>query len=291
MDTKLTKKYTIIFLLILNIVLLVINILTKDIYVINKQQKDIILSYIQEQNIELETNMLTKYYPMPKLNMKKAIYNENMLKNMFFNVKKEIDRQEDFENVVLSQDKKSLTINKFFVYFQDLNVPKDFSYDENFALKVAKKYKKIIQKKYGKLYFDKVQKINDSIQVSYLQKDGKYSLFNNVLKVNIYKDGTMDLVFNFYKKIDDASNKIDICSPDEALYTFTNEIKKLIPDKKITITSMDLGYYFKDYNDDISFSFNPYYRFCIDNDSIFYINAYTNTFEYESSMITKEKIF
>ena len=185
MDTKLTKKYTIIFLLILNIVLFFINILARDNYSISKQQKDNILSYTNKENIELKFKIANKYYPMRSINMKKISYNETKLREVFFDTKKYIDRQESFESIILSQDEKILTINNFFVYFSDLEGKNEFIFKEDNALKIAKKYKKDIEKIYGRLYFDNIKFYPEYIEIDYFQKVKGYKVFNNILNIKV----------------------------------------------------------------------------------------------------------
>ena len=45
-------------------------------------------------------------------------------------------------------------------------------------------------------------------------------------------------------------------------------------------------------SENITFSFLPYYRFYIKgNETPFYVNAYTNSFEYETVVINTQEIF
>ncbi len=165
-------------------------------------------------------------------------------------------------------------------------------YNKKNAINIAQKYKKYLEDIYSKMYLEKVEENEGYFLISYTQKINKYRVFNNILNVKVYKEGEVDIYFNGHKNIEKISSKINIYSSDEALYTFVKEIKKLIPDKEIFIMDIDLGYYLKNDSENVSFNFLPYYRFYVKGiETPFYVNAYTNTFEYENAGISTKEIF
>ena len=179
-----------------------------------------------------------------------------------------------------------------FIYFRDLEEKNNFKYSRETSLKIAEQYKKILEKIYGKMYLDRVVEEQNYFNISYIQKVDNYKIFNNIVTIKVYKDGKIELYSNNYQKPDVVSTKLNIYSVDEALYTFSKGIKNLIPDKEIYIRNIDLGYYLKMDSDNINFLFLPYYRFYIKgNETPFYVNAYTNIFEYETNIINTEEIF
>ena len=292
MDTKLAKNYTIIFLIILNLLLFLISFLLQEKYKITKEQEKTIISYLQQENVKVYSNLPKKYYPMAKFNMKKIKNDDFVLQKIFFEDNINLTRTEKFEDIIFKQGDKTLKINNLFVYFEDLEKKNNFIYDKKNAISIAEKYKKSLEDIYSKMYLDKLEEEEDYFFISYTQKINKYRVFNNILNVKVYKQGQVDIYFNGYKKIEKISEKINICSSDEALYTFVKEIKKLIPDKEIFITDIDLGYYLKSDNENISFNFLPYYRFYVKGiETPFYVNAYTNNFEYENTVINTKEIF
>lgn len=292
MDTKLAKNYTIIFLLVLNIVLFTISFFLEEKYKITKEQEQNIISYLEQENVKIYTKIPKKYSPMPKITMKKTKYDNLLLQNIFFDDSKNITRTERFEDTIFKQDNKTLTVNNLFIYFSDLDKKEGFSYSKENCIKFAERYKKGIEDIYGKMILDRSKDENEYYFISYIQKIDGYKIFNNTLNIKVYKDGQLELYFNNYSKKNVVSKKLNICSPDEAIYTFVKEIKNLIPNKEIYIRQIDLGYYLKINDENINLSFEPYYRFYIkDNETPFYVNSYTNTFEYENIIFNTEEIF
>ena len=292
MDTKLAKNYTIIFLIILNLVLFTLSFLLEEKYKITKERENTIVSYLEQENVKIYADLPKKYYPMPKISKKKKKNDDLVLQKIFFNNNENLIRTEKFEDTIFKQGEKTLKINNLFIYFQDLEKKDNFEYNKENCKKIAEEYKSLIQEVYGKMYLDRIIEQKDYFLVSYIQKVDNYKIFNNILNIKIYNNGEVDIYFNNYQKPDTISEKINICSSDEATYTFVKEIKNLIPDKEIYIRQVDLGYYLKDTEENISFSFTPYYRFYIKGEETpFYINAYTNTFEYEPVIVDTEEIF
>ena len=292
MDTKLAKNYTIIFLLVLNILLFAISFFLEEKYKITKEQEDTIISYLEKENVKIYTKIPKKYLPMPKITMKKTKHDNLLLQNIFFDTTKTITRTERFEDTIFKQDNKTLKINNLFVHFSDLDKKQGFLYDKENCIKVAEVYKESLEDVYGKMYLDRVIDEKEYYFISYIQKTDGYKIFNNVLNIKVYKEGEVELYFNNYSKKDVSTKKLNICSPDEAIYTFVKEIKNLIPNQEIYIRQIDLGYYLKINDENINLSFEPYYRFYIkDNKEPFYVNAYTNTFEYENIVFNTEEIF
>ena len=292
MDTKLAKNYTIIFLVILNLILFIIGFLLEEKYKITKEQQNTIISYLEKENIKIYTDIPKNYEPMPQISMKKTKNDDLSLQKIFFDNSSNLIRTEKFENTIFKEGNKTLTINNLFIYFRDLEEKNNFKYSRETSLKIAEQYKKILEKIYGKMYLDRVVEEQNYFNISYIQKVDNYKIFNNIVTIKVYKDGKIELYSNNYQKPDVVSTKLNIYSVDEALYTFSKGIKDLIPDKEIYIRNIDLGYYLKMDSDNINFLFLPYYRFYIKgNETPFYVNAYTNIFEYETNIINTEEIF
>lgn len=286
MDWKLTKNYTIIFLIILNIFLFCINTLSDNKYKITKSQENDIKKYSEKNNIKVCVDIPNKFYPMSQINMRKLRYDELTLQSIFFGDIQNIIRTEKFENTIFKRDKKTLILNNMYIYYEDLDSISNFDYSKYNCHNVAETIKKSLEREYGKMQLDIIVEENEYFIISYIQKMNRYKVFNNTLYIKIYKDGTKEVYFNNYQKIEIISNKIDICSADEAIYTFSKEIKNLITDKDIYIRQIDIGYYSKDNIQNMFYKFTPYYRFYIKGSlSPFYVNAYTNIFEYEVNNI------
>lgn len=286
MDWKLTKNYTIIFLIVLNILLLIINFFKEDKYKLSQTQKSSINFFLDQNDIKLYDDIPKKFYPMSSISMKKVNYNEIILQKIFFENLDSIVRTTEFENTIFkNKNNQTLLINDSYVLYEgDIDKGKKFQYSKSNSIKEGDEIKRRIEKEYGKMILDRVVENKDYFSISYNQRINNFKVFNNFLNVNVYKDGKITVLFNQYSEVKYLGDKKEICSADEAIYTFAQEIRNLFSDEEVYISQIDLGYFLGLSKNEIEFIFKPYYRFYIKNiDTPFYINAYTNTFEYDVS--------
>lgn len=284
MDWKLTKTYMIIFLLILNIILFCANFLSKNEYKLSNLQENSIISFTEKNNIKISTKIPKKFYPMNSISMKKIEYNNFTLLDIFFGTDKEnIIMTDNLGTTILKKDFKTLYINNSFVKFEDTEINENFKFEEKYILNEIETFKDKISKEYGKMKVDKIIKTQNYYSINYIEYINKFKNFNNYLNITIFKDGTKTINFNYYQKIDYSNEIKEICSPDEAIYIFSKEIRNIFETEPIEITKIDLGYYIENSKNNYEYISKPYYRFYINNsDTPFFVNAYTNTFEISS---------
>ncbi len=289
MDTKLVKHYIIILLFLLNIILFIFNITNNQRYIINSNQLSIMDSYLQKSNITLNTELNKNYSPMPKITMKKTIYNTQDLLNIFFQeeinsnslVVEDIDFNNDF-----MYNQKSIVITTNNIFFQNLNQKSNFEYSQENCLKIANYYSTLLSNQYGSLNLDLSFKRSNYYLFLYTQSNNKFKNFSNNLYIKVYSEGQVELYLSNYDKLEISSQNIDIYSIFEVLYIFSKEVPQLMDGEEIVIEHIDLGYYLKDKGENISLNFEPCYRIFTSNSEIpFFINAYTNTFEYDINFI------
>lgn len=293
MDTKLVKQYIIVLLFILNIVLFIFNAVSDDRYTITNSQVKIMDSYLEKNNITLNTKLEKNFLPMSKITMKRTIFNQNDLLEIFFkeelnNNSIELDKvsfNNNFNNEFIS-NQKSIVVTNNNIFFQDLNKRSGFDYNKNNCIKLANYYATLLSNKYGSLNLDLSFERENYYVFLYTQDNNKFKNFSNNLYVKVYAEGQIELYFCNYDKLEISSQDINIYSIFEALYVFSREVPPLMNGEEIIIQKIDLGYYLKDKGENISLSFEPCYRIFISNSDIpFFINAYTNTFEYDVSFI------
>lgn len=289
MDWKLTKKYMIIFLLILNIILMIANLTKQKEYKISKLQEESIKIYLEKNDIEISADIPKEFYPVNSISMKKVLHNEDVLQNIFFGDAENVTKTMELGSSIFKKGQKILIINNSYVMFEDNEKEEDFLYEKNYILKKSEEIKKALSKNYGKMELDLIMEEEEYFSVSYIQNINGYKNFNNYLNIKIYKDGKKNIYFNYYEEIEILDEIKRICSPDEAIYIFAKEIKNLFSDEKIEIVKIDLGYYLGNLKQDYEYIFKPYYRFYIkDKEVPFYVNAYTNTFEISTNYLPLE---
>lgn len=279
MDWKLAKNYTIIFLIILNIILFVANFFNDNKYKISQSQKNAIMSYLEKNNINLYTDLPVKHYPMQQIRVIKQSYDYFVLQDIFFENKENIKRTEEFSNTIFSNENETLTIYPDSIFYESLPNNEEAYYSKDDVLEFCDKYIEEIKKHYSSFTLDRIVENDEYFLVEFNQKINNYTIFNNYIKFKIYKNGAKEIYF-YYLEVDNFfSSKLDICSIDEALYVFSKEMKEVFGDEDISIRQIDLGYYSQDISSESVITLIPHYRFFITNTKeAFYVNAYTNTF-------------
>lgn len=284
MDWKLTKNYIILFLTILNIILFGLIFFSKKDFELNNSQQKSIIKYAKQNNIEINTKLPKKFYPMSSISMKKINHNKEILTEIFLGSTENIKKTTKFDTKILEKDNKILFINNDVILFKDFNKIKNFSFEENNIIKIANNIKKSLEKYYGKMNLDYITKIENYYNINFVQNIKGYKNFSNFLNIKIYQDGQKLISFNYFEEIEKLNELKNICSPDEALYTFIQEIITFLPINNLKINKIDLGYYLGNTNENYEYIFKPYYRIYLENFDIpFYINAYTNNFELDLS--------
>ena len=279
MDWKLAKNYTIIFLIILNIILFIANLTNYGKYRISKVQKNAVISYLSKNNISIYDDLATEYFPMQQLEAKKVSHDYFNLQDIFFQNTDNIKRTEEFNNTIFSNKTEVLTISSDYIFYEDNMTLENFNYSKENVLKICADYSAKIKKYYGGFNLNIIYENKGYFLAEYISEYGGYNIFNNYILFKIYKDGTKGITFHYLQIEGFLGDKIDICSADEALYIFSKEIKKIFT-RDIAIKKMELGYFTNETKENSSkYSLIPYYRIYIKGiDTPFYLNAYTNTF-------------
>lgn len=289
MDTKLTKNYTIIFLVILNIFLFCVGAVSKDRYKITRNQESSVIDYLENRDIVLNTSLPKFYEPMSNINMKSMKNDDLLLQKLFFGDTQHIEVKEKFDSVIFEQNDKMMILNDMYIYFENLEINPSYDGTEKYARQIIEPYREGLENIYGKLYREKIEQKNGKVTIDYIQKVNGYKNFNNIAHFIVNQDGAFSLNFNSYEKVKNTGAKMNIYSADEAIYSFAREIRNLVVDEKIFINYIDLGYYINNSSEDIYFTLTPYYRIYIDdNDIPFYIDAYTNEFKYNIMIPIKQ---
>lgn len=280
MDWDKAKNYTILFLFILNLLLLSFNISKSKQYILTEEQKNSIYSVLKNNDIELLSEIPDKFYPLQQLLVNKSDYDTIEIQKIFFNDIYNIKRTKEFDKTILTSENKTVTIQNSMITYIDKNISNHSGLDKQQAEKICEGLISKIIPNNKKVELDRYIENKDTFIFYYTQNFIDFPYFNNYIIFKIHKNGIFKLKFEYNEPLELYGNKIEICSADEALFTFMDEIKRIY-DNPITIDKIDLGYFSSDINDTENSTFIsiPHYRiFIAENDEPFYINAYNNTF-------------
>lgn len=280
MDWKKAKNYTIIFLLLLNIMLLVLNIIKYNKYGLSPNQEKSIISVLEKNNITIEADIPSSFTPLPQLELKNSPFDALELQKIFFSDNKNLKRTEEFEKTIFSLENETLTINSNNATYVNNNKKEGFTLDEKSAVKLADSYATKIGETFSSLSLTKTTVAEKYISVEYDADYMEKKLFNNSVIFKVNSDGSVSCSFSYFEPMQFTGEKTDICSADEALFSFYKGIKDNFPngEESIKIVKIDLGYYSDEYLDgDSQLTAVPHYRIYVDGvDQPYYINAYNS---------------
>ena len=277
MDWGKAKNYTIIFLVLLNIFLFIFNLISDKRYFISDEQISNISELLQKNDIKLNAEIPTDFKPMWQVVFEKNIYDETIFQKIFFQEGEKFNRTSDFEKTILSSENKKITIFEDFVEFQSFQKSNDFSSMDK-ALNFSNSYIKKISEFFEGFSLYQTKDLSDCYFIEFIQKYKGIDVFNNYVKFNINKDGTFKIQIKYFKIKSSYSDAIDICSADEALFIFADEIKKMYA-KEIIVSKIEKGYYFENYTKGKNIVSLPYYKIdIIGVEQSFFINAYNRNF-------------
>lgn len=278
MDWDKAKNYTIIFLVILNLFLLLCNLWFNKRYVLLDSQIESIKNILNDRGIVVDAEIPNEYKPMIQINLGNCVYDTEYFQKIFFDGKEEIKRTSEFEKTILSSDDEKIVIFSDYVEFQKEKVVFSSGFNEEEVLKICSEYAEKINDFYEGLEVHSIRKEEDCFAVEYVQNYRGNDIFNNFALFKIYKDGHIVLKMKYFPIKNMYGAAVDICSADEALFIFSDKAKEACNSSKINVTNVEKGYYFDDFENGGSIVSVPYYRIeVLQREEPFFVNAYNRT--------------
>jgi len=277
MDWIKAKNYTIFFLFILNILLLGLNFNKNREYKITQDQKKSIISVLNKNNININTDIPYTFFPAGQLYMKQYNYDIIKLQKIFFGEVSNIYRTEEFGKTILAYNNQNLIVANNVIIYKNNKKESNIDFNQEYAEKKCSDIINRINENYAKMSIDKIDIKNNYITLRYIQRFNNYNIFNNSVFFKVYKNGIMECKFTYNEPVEIRAPKLDICSADEALFMFMNEIKGIYGNKNISVEKIDFGYFVGNNVDSSTSNIIaiPYYRiFAQEIEEPYYINAY-----------------
>lgn len=281
MDWEKARNYTIIFLIILNILFIGLNFAKDRQYILKQSQKQAVTDVLKQNGIQINSQIPDKFFPLQHIYMKQYNYDVLKIQDIFFEDKKNIKRTEEFDKTIFNSEYETIIIQDGIVMYENNKVQIDFELTEEDAFKICERFINKIESVFDKMTFDRITKDDDHFIIEYGVKYGDYFIFNNYFKVYIFENGTIKVQFEYRNPTGYVGPKTEICSADEALFIFMSEFKKIYETDNIVIDKIDLGYYVNELSKDSNaiFTVVPNYRIFVENHEMpYYVNAYNNVF-------------
>ena len=269
MDWVKAKNYTIIVLVILNIVLLGLNIYKSFDTRLSYSRINSLNALLKDDNITLSSKLPRSYKPMAEINASEYSFDHIKLQKIFFAGQNNVKRTEEYNSVIFMSDTSRLSLKG-----SSINYTTTLSYsinNEEKAKEYAEQLVNDINNEFGKFKFYSISSANDEYIIKYYENREGYNIFSNFIYFTI-KGNNASIALNYVKLGSVIDTKNNIYAADEALYSAVKSIKK--EEEKPVITDVKLGYYAMKVNSAGEVVAVPFYLINASNKE-YYVNAYT----------------
>lgn len=269
MEWSRAKKYTVIILILLNLVLMGLNIYKSFETRLTGSRINDISALLNSKGITITCSLPGRYKPMAEIGTSDYSFDFVKLEHIFMGNEENVIRTDEYNSVVFISDKSRLSVKEGTISFTS-------SLESNIAdVNGARQYSDEIIKKinddFGNYAFNSVSKTDEGYIVKYYEKIGGKNVFSNFAYFTI-KENNVAIALNYVKLGSEMSESKSIFAADEAIYSAINKIKE--DSEKANISSAELGYYVIGSNYGANDYAIPFYLIAA-NGKEYYVNAYT----------------
>ena len=269
MEWSKAKKYTIIILLILNIILLSLNVYKSFETRLSSTRINAVTSLLLSKNITIASTLPRNYKPMADIVVTENVFDYIKLEKIFMEGQNNIRRTDEYNSVVFISDNSRLAIKGSTINFTS-NYGSEIN-NETDAKAYAQKLVNRINEDFGRYTFYSSYKTSDGYSIKFYEKNDNHNIFSNFAYFTI-KGSNIALALNYVKIGNELSEKNNIYAADEALYSAAKLIGE--ENKKPNISNVELGYYAIKSSTGGESIATPFYLI-IANGKEYYVNAYT----------------
>lgn len=272
------KRFVIILLLILNVVLAGLNIQQKRDNTMTAAQEKAIFEVLSRNGISLYTDLKIDAKPMYRLEAKVPSYNKEDLEAAIFNGEK--TKVTIGTKTVYKTESKTLTLEWDRGSFTDETVEKGLAgLTKEDAIKVAQRKMEQMAAVFGQFESCYSYKEEDGWRVDFCSVYKDEAIFSNYFSVFVSAKGIYQLDFTYCEITGMSQEKKDICTIDEALMTFMREWNQREDGNGVAIQRLELGYDLMEQGNAVvgtGLYLEPCYRiYLMEDREPYLVNAYT----------------
>lgn len=269
MEWTKAKNYTIIFLIVLNIILLGFNIYKSMERRISSVRINDLVSLLEQKDITLACSLPRKYSPMAEIEVSGYNYDFLELERVFMTGESNVKRTEEYNSIVFMSDKSRLIIKDSTISYTTAR-EQPFASDRE-AREYADSFIASINKSFGNYKFHSESDTENGHILKYYEKAQGRNVFSNFAYFTINGEN-ISLALNYVSIGSEKNDKSLIYASDEAVYSARELI--LRDSKKPVITNVELGYYSLDSENGYESYAVPFYVIMCSGKE-YYVNAYT----------------
>ena len=280
MDWGNAKKFVIVLLVLLNIVLAGLNYRQNQENTMTAAQERAIFEVLSQNGITMYTDLLTDHTPMSRLAVEIPSYSKETLERLFFGSEKTTVTAKG-EQTIYRGKEALLTLQGGYGYWTNETIGDGKgSLSKTEAQRMAEKFIDGTEHFFGTYDEPVVTEEEKGFRVDFYGVYKRENVFSNYFSFLVTQDGIKEIEFNYCPVKGYSGEKQDISYSDEALLTFMREWKKGEKEGEATIHRIELGYDQMENSTAATgmatISLEPCYRiYLMDEAEPYLINAYT----------------
>ncbi len=256
MEWSKAKNFTLLLLIIINIMLLVLNIYKNRDNVVSSERINNITNVCSRNNIKINCALPEDITAAYQIGIREYNYDYVKLQQIFFGSITDVKRTNDLNSVIFTRDDEKLVVENSKAVFTGKQ--KDYT-----ACLEG------INELLGN--FDIKRERSDI--VCYYQSYGKMPVFSNYICVDNSKEGITEITLNYSEILKSVGARENVIGSDEAVYSAISAINEDFQGEK-TITAVEKGYYDSRTALTHEGAIPPVYGVYV-NDRVYFVNAYT----------------
>lgn len=269
MEWSKAKKYTVIILILLNIVLMGLNIYKSFETRLTGSRINDVAALLNSRGITITCSLPKSYEPMAEITTFDYSFDFVRLERIFMEGEQNVRRTDEYNSVVFISDNSRLSVKGSTVSFTS-------SLENNIqGINEARQYSdgiiNKINENFGNYDFHSIIENEEGYIVKYYEKSARKNIFSNFAYFTI-KANNVALALNYTEIGSEMNGRKNIFAADEAIYSAINNIKD--DSEKANISGVELGYYVVSSSYGSGDYATPFYLITA-NGKDYYVNAYT----------------
>jgi len=278
MEWASAKRFVIVLLIIINVILAGLNIKESQDNTMTAAQEKAIFEVLSENGITMYTDLNLDAEPMYRLEAKVPLYIKEDLEAVVFDGDK--TKVSLGAKKVYKTDTKTLTLEGDKGTFTDKTIEKGLmNLSRAEAIKRAERKMEQMKRIFGNYELSFVSKDEDGWRVEVCTRYKDDIIFSNKFSFFVSDMGIYQFDFTYCAITSMTQEKKDICLTDEALLTFMREWKKRDGAKGAAIQKLELGYDLMEQGaavEGTGLYLEPCYRiYLMEESEAYLVNAYT----------------
>ena len=273
------KKFVIVLLVIINVVLAGLNYRQRQENTMTSAQERAIFEVLSQNGITMYTELPTDAASMSRLEVELPEYSKETLERLFFGSEKTTVTVKGSQNLYRNEY-ASLVLDGAHGLFKNATVATGKGeLTKADAQREAQKFIDGTEHFFGTYEEPVVKEEEEGFRVDFYGVHKRENVFANYFSILVTQDGIKEIEFEYCPVVNYSGEKRELAFSDEALLSFMREWKKTGSAEQATIHRIELGYDKTERSTastDGAIYLDPCYRiYLMEEEEPYLVNAYT----------------